>query len=51
MIIMEIAGWIANLLVLGIACLIWAIALFFTTLITFEIITKIKGLLWKELKT
>ena len=33
MIIMDIAGWIANFLTLGIAVLIWAIAIFFVLLI------------------
>ena len=33
MIIMDIAWWIADILVLGIAVLIWAIAIFFIILI------------------
>ena len=33
MIILDIAGWIGNFLVLGIAVLIWAIAIFFIMLI------------------
>ena len=33
MIIMDIAWWIANFLTLGIAVLIWAIAIFFVVLI------------------
>ena len=37
MIIMDIAGWIANVLVLGIAVLIWAIAIFFMMLIVASI--------------
>ncbi|QDP53903.1 MAG: hypothetical protein Unbinned202contig1002_32 [Prokaryotic dsDNA virus sp.] len=28
MIVMNIAEWIANIFILGIACLIWAIAIF-----------------------
>ena len=33
MIIMDIAGWIGNFLVFGIAVLFWAIAIFFIILI------------------
>jgi len=33
MIIMDIAGWIGDLLVLGVAVLIWVIAIFFIILI------------------
>lgn len=46
MIIMNIAEWIANLLVLGVAAVIWVITIFGIMLITVTLVE-----VYKELKT